>query len=377
MGRRTRFSRTPHMIRAQEIERAARKVVEEAEAGAGLTVGGLVDLTHALALPAEGGESKLDETAGKTLTRWIAWLRADAGMREEEGQRNEASTERAIANDVETLYARTDMPADATEPMLSAAAAVFVDLSTRELAMIYRTMSAAAPARTDRDGVIESDAATDKNVMWNLRQAMQTARELQELTKVFDWYVALGGGVLHKGKSQHDLDLIMVPAYGANIDKLYSVLLSQGWRRVRTAEQMRAGWAVPDTKHVEEWLLNQKRVDLIILRTDPAQDATAKIVAEIASERQRQISVEGWTPEHDAKHADGELAQAAATYAFFGTNAENNQPAAETLWPASWSLEWWKPKNPRFDLIRAAALIVAEIERLDRRGEHLKETKNG
>jgi len=28
---------------------------------------------------------------------------------------------------------------------------------------------------------------------------------------------------------------------------------------------------------------------------------------------------------------------------------------------------WWKPKGPRRDLIRAAALIVAEIERIDRR----------
>ena len=33
-------------------------------------------------------------------------------------------------------------------------------------------------------------------------------------------------------------------------------------------------------------------------------------------------------------------------------------------WP--WSLDWWKPKDPRRDLVRAGALIVAEIERLDR-----------
>ena len=33
-------------------------------------------------------------------------------------------------------------------------------------------------------------------------------------------------------------------------------------------------------------------------------------------------------------------------------------------WP--WHRQWWKPKNARRDLVRAAALIVAEIERLDR-----------
>ena len=31
-----------------------------------------------------------------------------------------------------------------------------------------------------------------------------------------------------------------------------------------------------------------------------------------------------------------------------------------------WGLDWLKPKSPRRDLVRAAALIVAEIERLDR-----------
>ncbi|MCM0757438.1 hypothetical protein M7775_02505, partial [Sporomusa sphaeroides DSM 2875] len=35
----------------------------------------------------------------------------------------------------------------------------------------------------------------------------------------------------------------------------------------------------------------------------------------IAAERQRQISQEGWTPEHDDQHANGELALAAACYA--------------------------------------------------------------
>jgi hypothetical protein len=30
---------------------------------------------------------------------------------------------------------------------------------------------------------------------------------------------------------------------------------------------------------------------------------------------------------------------------------------------------WWKPKDRRRDLVRAAALIIAEIERLDRDAE--------
>lgn len=38
----------------------------------------------------------------------------------------------------------------------------------------------------------------------------------------------------------------------------------------------------------------------------------------IASERQRQIEQEGWTTEHDDTHADGEMARAAACYAWAG-----------------------------------------------------------
>lgn len=35
----------------------------------------------------------------------------------------------------------------------------------------------------------------------------------------------------------------------------------------------------------------------------------------ITAERQRQIDVEGWTPEHDAEHAKGELVEASTQYA--------------------------------------------------------------
>lgn len=94
---------------------------------------------------------------------------------------------------------------------------------------------------------------------------------------------------------------------------------------------------------------------------------------EIAAERRRQVEVEGWTPEHDDKHDSGELAKAAACYAYGDaelrhTSRVSGQPhpltLVQRLWP--WSKDWWKPTNRRRDLVKAAALIVAEIERLDR-----------
>lgn len=90
-----------------------------------------------------------------------------------------------------------------------------------------------------------------------------------------------------------------------------------------------------------------------------------KALIDIASERQRQIEVEGWTDAHDDQHDKGEIAQAAGAYALASTYYQADPYSAVlSIWP--WSRAWLKPKNPRVDLVRAGALIIAEIERLDR-----------
>jgi len=78
------------------------------------------------------------------------------------------------------------------------------------------------------------------------------------------------------------------------------------------------------------------------------------VIEEIAAERHRQVEQEGWSHEHDDQHLNGEMAGAAACYCL----------GSVSHWP--WDAAWWKPKGRRRDLIRAGALIVAEIERLDR-----------
>lgn len=94
------------------------------------------------------------------------------------------------------------------------------------------------------------------------------------------------------------------------------------------------------------------------------------VIEEIAAERQRQIDAENWTTEHDDRHRNGELAKAGSAYALYAAMSDQHReiyarkPDQGFCWP--WSISWWKPKNRRRDLIRAAALIVAEIERLDR-----------
>lgn len=90
----------------------------------------------------------------------------------------------------------------------------------------------------------------------------------------------------------------------------------------------------------------------------------------IAQERQRQIEVEGWTEEHDRKWKNGELAKAAACYAIENTpEAEviihlGNTDLYNNAFP--WDDEWWKPSSdPIRNLVKAGALIAAEIDRIN------------
>lgn len=100
--------------------------------------------------------------------------------------------------------------------------------------------------------------------------------------------------------------------------------------------------------------------------------------SDVLAERHRQIEAEGWTPEHDDAHKNGSLSRAGGFYAlnagaamWYGTTDTTICDAAPDGWP--WAPEWWKPSEARRDLVKAAALILAEIERLDR----IQPPKNG
>lgn len=80
---------------------------------------------------------------------------------------------------------------------------------------------------------------------------------------------------------------------------------------------------------------------------------------DVQAERRRQVEAEGWTPEHDDLYCAAELPRAAAAYILNGANDE-----APAIWP--FVVKWWKPRDARSNYVRAGALILAEIERLDR-----------
>ena len=97
----------------------------------------------------------------------------------------------------------------------------------------------------------------------------------------------------------------------------------------------------------------------------------------IAEERKRQISKKGWTPQHDDNHQLGELTEAALCYGLVASAEIRGSCATE--WPyelvssgetlCQWPFEEiaWKPSDdPLRNLVKAGALIAAEIDRLQR-----------
>lgn len=86
---------------------------------------------------------------------------------------------------------------------------------------------------------------------------------------------------------------------------------------------------------------------------------------DVLAERHRQTAVEGMTNDGDDGYKHSELPRAAAAYLLHG-----NHRKAPHVWP--WADTWWKPKEDRWNCVRAAAMILAEIERLDRAAAKLE-----
>lgn len=80
----------------------------------------------------------------------------------------------------------------------------------------------------------------------------------------------------------------------------------------------------------------------------------------IIAERRRQVEQEGWTSDHDANHIPGELAVAGGCYAL---HAFEWNPDVPKKW--RWDSLWWKPTDPRRNLVKAGALILAELDKMD------------
>ncbi len=94
--------------------------------------------------------------------------------------------------------------------------------------------------------------------------------------------------------------------------------------------------------------------------------STISILAEVRNERRRQVIEEGFDLGHDDEiNFGGRLSLASACYSLADTWYDKD--FVFSLWP--WPMVRFKPTTPRRNLIKAAALLIAEIERLDRAAE--------
>lgn len=137
----------------------------------------------------------------------------------------------------------------------------------------------------------------------------------------------------------------------------------------RTPAQLRQA-AIDLRSRLRDYGYSADTADVLVLRDlltiGLAQGQTAwpiagprgEVLQEILQERLRQIDGKGWTEAHDDGHVHGELARAACYYAMplDGCAAWPFAPPAPTI----------AHKDPRRRAVIAAALLVAEIERLDR-----------
>jgi hypothetical protein len=108
--------------------------------------------------------------------------------------------------------------------------------------------------------------------------------------------------------------------------------------------------------------------------TDQAT-AMRKVLDDIRMKRQRQIVIHSHPPEEDDRHADGSVGIGAIPY----IQAANQQTLGlkdkelQTFWP--WPERFKPSADPRENLINAAALLVAEIERIDREAAKVREVE--
>lgn len=94
-----------------------------------------------------------------------------------------------------------------------------------------------------------------------------------------------------------------------------------------------------------------------------------QVFGDVMAERRAHLTREGWSPDHDDNHHPGELSRAGAAYALMAF-APNKASGMPWWWP--WATAWWKPKTTERDLVRAAALIIAEVEALRRKALKVK-----
>ncbi|MDH1472916.1 hypothetical protein N5F13_00275 [Comamonas thiooxydans] len=103
-----------------------------------------------------------------------------------------------------------------------------------------------------------------------------------------------------------------------------------------------------------------------------ARDALTPAARDVLAERQRQITQEGYDPQHDDDHVNDEIAAMAALFImpegardWDATSTSYGDTLAEALLPSDWEMPNFGDDRRR-QLVKGTAMGLAEIERIDR-----------
>lgn len=247
----------------------------------------------------------------------------------------------------------------------------------------------------ERDEAVSSKKHTQKWYAnrWQVMDDWFRSPEMKGTKAAHDWFSIVANG-----------ERLGEPPTHAQLLNMERYAKERAEERIRTLEAENAAvrQLIKRLDNGTMWnLFDQQTRDLFCrvkdcLTTESAPSAEAEVhpdtgVSLIAAERQRQVEKEGWTPEHDDEHESGELALAAACYAspirIFEMDGGTAGYSFVDPWP--WHSQYDKrydcgeieDETEEFDLpnprsyshderldllIKAGALIAAEIDRLKR-----------
>lgn len=252
-------------------------------------------------------------------------------------------------------------PVEPTPEMLAAGLAAHLPqtMGGERLALLYRAMLAAAPAPApvQQQGVpdgLRMAASWHREQRDAFNKQMRDDQENYENAKKDDLPESRVNALLSRWGSS-SCNAANHNDYAAELDRQADALAAAPAPAQQPAVCM---GCVEQASRIREL---EHKMDYYTTAPVQAEPQTAA-ARDVLAERQRQISAEGWTPEHDDEHRDGSMALAASCYACASAGFDD----AARDWP--WSDDWFKPSSPRRDLIKAGALILAEIERIDRAG---------
>lgn len=106
---------------------------------------------------------------------------------------------------------------------------------------------------------------------WTLEQGVEACRVIQAAVQPLGFHVGLAGSVLTKGSSTKDLDVIVYPHNRTErppVEEVHDALREIGvkltWDR-KFIDEIRVKKGSTDTKHVEAFLYQGKRIDVFFL----------------------------------------------------------------------------------------------------------------